>query len=358
MRAKTVPRGLEIPGIPRRERYDEGMRQLGWTIVASALALACGSRESSSEEEPGDGAATPPDAPCATGPGTTVLSPGFARGVVVDDGFAYTVTNEGIIRVPRAGGAIGRVLETKDANALTADDASLYFFGSTPTGPALFALPRSGGTARVVGDRESGTTLLADGNALYWVHSAELEQLDLRSGSRKEFRLGTSNIPIVEAMASARDAVILAVYTVPGLGQAGAGSILRASKTSGEVTTVIDGLGRPTSLALDENRIYFTDPSLYDGGAVLSVRLDGSELTVIARAWANSVAVDAHAVYYATESAIMKVDKASGASSELATDLVTPGDLVVRGGNVYWANGTRVAFSAKDPPRALVTACK
>ena len=35
-----------------------------------------------------------------------------------------------------------------------------------------------------------------------------------------------------------------------------------------------------------------------------------------------------------------------------------PGYVAVRGGNIYWANASIVALSAKDPPYAVMTACK
>jgi hypothetical protein len=78
----------------------------------------------------------------------------------------------------------------------------------------------------------------------------------------------------------------------------------------------------------------------------------------MASAFASSVAVDAHAVYYTTNDSVMKVDKSGGSPVVVAGALESPGNVTVRGGNVYWVNATTASTSGPNPPYAIMTACK
>jgi len=344
---------------------ESAARRLGRGLLGSCLLLACTAR--SSDVPASGGGVVVADGPCIGGGGPTFLVPGIARGIAVDDGFVYTATNDGIVRAPRAGGAVEKLASSESPVALAADGTSLYFFGSHPAGApdaegkvmsglALYALPLTGGTPHILVDGAYGQVLLSDGTDLYWSDAAGVQQLPLAGGAGDVSTI--ERAATVEAMVLGRDAIFLAVYAIGIGGGPSAGTIRRMPRGGGAVTTIVAALEHPTSLALDADRLYFTDAGSFDGAAVRSARLDGSDLTTIAKVASSSVAVDAHAVYYTSGDGIVKVDKASGASSELVTGLRTPGNLVIRGGNLYWANATSVALSDPDPPYGIMTACK
>lgn len=338
--------------------------------LTACLSFGCTTQAASKgAASDGSGAAVSPDAACI-GPSTaTFLARGTARGLAVDEGFVYTASNAGVVRVPRAGGAVETLTAGESPVALAADDASLYVFsshavgaadpqGKVMSGLALFALPRAGGSARILVEGAYGTAMASDGNTLYWAAASGVQRLALAGGASTTTSLGHAR---VEGLALGRDAVFLAVSELGASGGPAVGSVRHMAKAGGEVAMIVDGLDHVTSIALDEDRVYFTDAGSFDGSGatVRSARLDGSGVTTIANAVSSSVAVDAHAVYYTTESAIVKVDKASGSSTVVATGVRSPGNLTVRGGNLYWTNAAGgVAFSEVDPPYGIMTACK
>jgi hypothetical protein len=330
-------------------------------LVASWVLVACGAR-SSDAGNGGAGADVAADGPCLGTSTATFLVPGIARGIAIDDTFVYTATNDGIVRAPRAGGAVEKLASTESSVALAADATSLYFFGSHPAGPpdgqgkvssalALFTLPLAGGTPRLFVDGAYSNVLLSDGTNLFWPGAAGVEQLPLAGGARTTSPIEAA--ATIEAMALAHDAIYLAVYSIATGDGASSGSIRRMPRGGGAITTILAGLQHPTSLALDDARLYFADED-----SIGSALLDGTDSRTIARVSSPSVAVDAHAVYYASDLAIVKVDKATGASSNVAMGLQTPGHLAIRGGNVYWANATRVSLSEPNPPYGIMSVCK
>ena len=263
---------------------------------------------------------------------------------------------------------VDTLVTTESPVALAADATSLYYFGHVAGttadaqgkvasgGAALFALPLSGGTARVLVAGAYGRTMLSDGTTLYWDGFGAVNHVALAGGPATSTPLELGEV--VEAMALGRDAVFLAVHRIGVGGAAGSGSIRRMPRGGGAVSTVVEGLVHPTALALDEDRVYVVDARTFDSTIIESTRLDGTDRKTLATAPATSLAVDAHAVYYATQTSIAKIDLASGSTSEVVGGLLAPGHVAVRGGNVYWANATIVALSAKDPPYAIMTACK
>lgn len=323
-----------------------GGASLAWSLCACT----------SSSLDGGDGAPPPPDAPCSTGPGATTLAPGVARGIVVDDAFVYTARDEGIFRVPRTGGSAELLVAGNGPVSLGADDASLYYFGDRGGSFSLFAVPFAGGVPLVLVDVAYGLGTVSDGKTLFWMSNGGVKQVSLADGSVKETYPDTTDI--LQAMALGRDVVWIAGTNAPP----GSGTIRRMPKDGGALTTIVRGLAFPLALALDEERVYVS--SLLDReapaseGLIQSARLDGSDLKTIAKVVATSLAVDAHAVYGATASSIVKIDKSTGLVTELVTGLQQPTDVVLRGGNVYWANARRVEASVTDAPRAIMTACK
>lgn len=330
--------------------------------ACSLIVVAC----SSSPETAADGAIVAPDAPCNTGPGTTTLSKGIARGVVVDDGFAYTANVTGLLRVRRTAGPPENLVSADSPVGLAIDATTAYFFAGYPAGmrdeagkigtnTGLFSIPLAGGSATRIVEDVWGENLISDGETLYWSVSDGVRRL--RLGTTTPTQLPFGRIAQISGMALGRTALFLAMQTFDG--GVSAGSIVRMPLSGEPMTTVLGGLQGPTSIALDERSIYFTDGySGSESARLVRVGIDGQGATTLATGVASSVAVDGHAVYYTTQNAVMKVAKADGAISRVAGGLDTPGYLTVHGGNVYWANATLVAMSAVDPPYALMTACK
>ena len=121
--------------------------------------------------------------------------------------------------------------------------------------------------------------------------------------------------------------------------------------------TIVSGLEHPTAIALDEDAVYFNEAGSASGG-ISRACLDGSGVTMVARVLTASLAVDEHAVYFATADAIQKVPKTGGAVQSVASGLKSPGTLALSGGNVYWVDGTSVAASDPHPDYAVLTTCK
>ncbi|AKU96966.1 hypothetical protein AKJ09_03630 [Labilithrix luteola] len=336
-------------------------------IGASSLSFGCGS--SAKDDDVLEGAVVPADGPCTTGAGTTVLSAGISRGIVVDDTHVYTATDSAIVRVPRGGGTRQILSESSSPTAFAVDESALYYFTSHPvdapttdgkgqSATALVRAPRDGGSPELLVDGVSGTAMLSDGKRLYWVDAGGVNKYVLADDTQSSVVLERGSM--VQGMALGAGALFLAVTTLSaeGNGVSQHGSIQRIDIATGALTTVIDGLAFPLGLAIDEHRIYFIDGNDYRNATIQSARIDGADRTTLATASASSIAVDAHAVYVTTNDAILKIDKATGSSSTLVSGLDTPGNVVVDGGNVYWSNATSVAMSAVNPPYGLMTACK
>jgi hypothetical protein len=105
--------------------------------------------------------------------------------------------------------------------------------------------------------------------------------------------------------------------------------------------------GRPTGLAVDATRVYWTDLGATSGkGAVYSAPKDCGAKTKIAGDQNDPVAlaVDAASVYWLNHDAVMKAPLGGGSAVKLCdvTDDAVDGDVVLGGDHVYVATGQRI----------------
>jgi hypothetical protein len=298
--------------------------------------------------------------------------PDFSHGLVVDDTNLYLATNTNIVRVPRAGGAAQTLATFSDTSLIAGDSAHVYFVaehasgaGSNPPGKtqsttALYALSLESGTPQVLVDDWYSTAIASDGTSVWAAKVGGVETIDVATAARKTVALEPG--ATIEALAIGSDGAYLAVYALHADGS-GVGSIRRAPKDGSAVQTIVPNLGHPTSIALDEDAVYFNDvgSGFTPNASISRASLDGSGQTKIANVIttvSGAIAVDAHDVYFATADAIQKVAKTGGTPQAVASGLKTPGFVAVRGGNVYWVNATIVAGSDPNPGYAVMTACK
>jgi hypothetical protein len=338
----------------------------GFALPASALALAlaaCGGESVGTSSVAG--APVPADAPCATEPGITTLLSDYAYAIALHGGDAYLATRKGILRTPAAGGVPTLLTPDAEVDALAVDAANAYYISSHDVGApnaegkvgsatALYSAPLAGGPPQILVDDAFALEVATDGAWVWWT-GVGLEGLKVGSSSAPT-RFPLAPADTVEAVAVGSDSLFLAVFTAATQGL-GAGSIRRAEKDGSGVTTIVSGLVHPTAIALDEDSVYFNEEGSATGG-IWRAGLDGSGKTRLAQVLTASLAVDAHAVYFATSDAIQKVPKTGGAVQTVAGGLKSPGTVVVGGGNVYWVDGTSVALSDPDPGYAVLTTCK
>jgi hypothetical protein len=306
----------------------------------------------------------PPDAPCATPPGTTVrLFTGGAWSFAIDDSFVYVNTDAAFAKAPLAGGA-PTALGSFDGDAFggfAIGAGALLFPTSAMT---LGSIPLSGDSTAPPTFSGGGTTPFAyDGAAIYTAHEAPGHAVVARipvDGSPPT----TPTLPdgtIAQAIAASGDSLFVAVkVSVPGGYD---GSLMKWTAATGELTTIASGIGQPFAMTVDDAFVYFIGVHAADAATadVRRVAFDGSSATTLATLpspFTTTLAVDAHAVYFTSGVSIAKVDKSGGNVEKLATFGQGQPKIVVRGGNVYWgapelsdANGTSV-------PAGVWTTCK
>jgi hypothetical protein len=336
----------------------------GPRAAARAIALAALVICSCSHGAALTGGSSPPDGPCvgATARGAVTLAPQSATSLAVDDHYVYFTGGHGILRVPRAGGDVTTLVEIESPSVLAIDATDAYFFGLRPAGPpdaqgkvqsavGLFSAPLAGGDARLLVADAYGQYVVPDrAGGVYWASTGSLQHL--RAGESVPTSSKLDPAPSLESLVLGSNALFAAVYSYPP----GSGSIERIPLDGGAPAILVSGLGHPTSVAVDETNLYFTEEAPYaPSSRVTRARLDGSEVTTT---FATGVAVDRHAVFFSTPDAVHRIDKSGGAVTTLATGLESPDYLVVTGGNVYWANATTPSGSDPSPPYAVMTSCK
>jgi hypothetical protein len=238
-----------------------------------------------------------------------------------------------------------------EVDALAIDSMNAYYVSTTT---ALYSAPLAGGTPQILVDGAFAMHIATDGSWLWWT-GVGMQGMPLgQPAASVKFPLepGAS----VEALVVGRDSLFLAVYAVASQGP-GAGTIRRANKDGTGVATIVSGLQHPTAIALDEDAVYFNDAGSAPG-VIARASLDGRSEATLAPLLTDSLAVDAHSVYFATANAIQKLPKTGGDVQTVVSGLKSPGTLALAGGNVYWVDGSSVALSDPNPGYAVMTACK
>jgi hypothetical protein len=149
----------------------------------------------------------------------------------------------------------------------------------------------------------------------------------------------------------------------------GDGVVVRAPKGGGESTVLAVAQTRPWGIAVDDSQVYWVDQGAnpYDGenaagslaeGAILALSKvvpgPGTAAKVLATdvKVGDMVAVDGEAVYWHETESIRRVSKAGGAISTLTSSTVptVSSNLIVQGGQVFWAEGVAGVWSVSSVP--------
>jgi hypothetical protein len=125
-------------------------------------------------------------------------------------------------------------------------------------------------------------------------------------------------------------------WTNQGVGD---GSVMSVPLDGGTPTTLAADQGAPFSIALDATNVYWAN--LTGNRAVMKVPVGGGTPTVLADAGASlAIAVSGGDVYWVTDSTIMSVPTAGGTPVTLASRQGGAEFIAVDAANVYWTDGT------------------
>jgi hypothetical protein len=180
------------------------------------------------------------------------------------------------------------------------------------------------------------SNLVVDDDALYFQALSGVRTRPLAGGDHVELA-GTTG----EAMTQDEDALWLT------RGSSGAGQIIRVAKSDGSAETIVADQLAPSSIAVDETHVYWTNESTYQAdppdGSVMMASKDGSELVELAGRLESprNVAIDASHVYFTTgieDGAISRVARDGSAPEILVQDQVWPKALIAAAGAIYWFN--------------------
>jgi len=245
---------------------------------------------------------------------------GQATGIAADGAHVFyafnntTNTVSGITRVDPDGSSPlvlvqGQKLEIYD---IAVDAGFVYWmaaatnYATAPNG-AIFRVPKDGGAIQPLASAQtpsSTSSIAVDAGFVYW-----------------------TNYGVTDA-------------TGTYLG----GTVARCALPAGcdtKPASLATGLQRPYGLALDATTLYFGVVGSGAGGEVYRCPLGGcapGPTPVQAAVSPLAIAVDETNAYWTTDTAVVKVDRASGAAVSLATAQKAPRSIVVDGGKVYWTN--------------------
>ena len=110
-------------------------------------------------------------------------SPNNSTAIAVDASYLYFARDDGVGRIPVAGGSPiplsatdGRVM------AMAIDDGHVYWLTRSSSGTgSIQSLPKTGGTSTTLVASATGAVLVTDGTDLYWLETRDFSDFDLMS---------------------------------------------------------------------------------------------------------------------------------------------------------------------------------
>jgi hypothetical protein len=260
-------------------------------------------------------AATPPLAGPAGACQHAVLATSYySNDIAVDDTYAYFADDAGgLFRVPKSGGSVTRLAQLNDESTfqLIVLDGDTMYLGASDDSllhGTIYSMPKSGGTpTALVHDVVTQYDMVVDAANLYWTS------------------FGTP--------------------TADGDLQAD-GKVERATKSGANRLVLASNLSGPTSLVVDDAKVYFAESGIAIGSSASGLRVvpknGGSVASVIDGAAVVALTSSGNDLYFsaydslADRGAIARVAKSGGTVTTLqATDGVLSLSLQVRGDELY-----------------------
>jgi hypothetical protein len=299
--------------------------------------------------------AVSPDAPCNTPPGQVVqLVSANAYATAIDSSFVYAGTPQGITQTPRAGGSATQV------SAVSVIGSSDFILGD---GALLFPSTKAMDRVQLSNDSTAGPIYMAMGDPFPHATTDGLNVWAVFHNSPNIYEIPIDGSPPLVTLLSPASAIILAtaagddgLYVVLAPRGAPHNSLLKVPRGGGAAVTVADTFGGDP-IALDDEYVY----SVGNAGngnehGIYKMKRDGSSTNTLLAETTEAffLAVDAHDVYFTTESMLGKVDKVAGGTVTKITDVPSFTPVFVVGGNLYWS----VADSGLAIAPGVYTTCK
>jgi hypothetical protein len=263
------------------------------------------------------------------------------------------------------GGAVG----------VAADDTSVYWTNPTSTGGSVRKAPldglADGGSATVLASTQDvpGGNIVVDSTSVYWAAGNKILKApkDGVADGGAPTVLASKQVEQPSGLAvDANNVYWVTTGTPPNnyLDGTVAMAPLGGVPDGGAPTVLAAGQAYPTGIAVEGTDVYWLNGGSTQvgvAGSVMSLRLvpPGGAPAVLATGTLydglSGVAVDGTSAYWSdsTTGSVMKAPLAGfpdgGAPTVLATGQTDPGDIVVDGGYVYWANSTNDASIVKAP---------
>jgi hypothetical protein len=314
-------------------------------VVMAALGLcACGR----AADEPSSSSSLPPDGACTTTAGQiAALYTGDVSSIAIDDDSVYvgSISDRSVFRVPNSGAKGSTLAMPTGASAFAVSGGALMFAGTN--GLVSVPVPDDTSSRSYVASGDPVEAAAYDGKTLFVNGTNALRALPIDGSPAVITTLPTGTGETRLAIGAA------GVYLTAWNGQSA--SVLLVPPGGGGFTDVADGLPYAFDLAVDDSHIYVAAAFM---GGLVRVALDGTGLTTLTTSNVQTVALDANYIYYATDSAIMKMDKATLGTKVLASIDRKPDVLTVHGGNVYWGIASGGPLSGAITPGAVMTTCK
>lgn len=215
--------------------------------------------------------------------------------IAVDASHVYWLdTGEGAVRrTPRAGGATVTLATGQgDLMGIALDSSYVYFSGTNASGGRVRRMSKYGGVAQTIATASYPTAIATDG---FFVYIADAHAL---AGSNRVLRVPRGGGAVV-TMSTDEDALGLAIDGSNIFWKRfWTGDVRRGSKWMAGATTIAPNGGGWGDLDLDAGNVWWTT-----GPQLHRVAKSGGEGEVVFEAaeWANSMVVDASAVYLAVD---------------------------------------------------------